>query len=124
MTSAHIQRFVNRSREEMHQKVLRALEDRGPCPMTNLAYRSEMNDKQVHGAIAFLLERNLVLKTILNDKIRLRLALHFGSSSKNVVSITAKGSKYLAMLDKLEAEIDWTKFDEQLSWRNRRKTKK
>ena len=119
MTSAHIQRFVNRSREEMHQKVLRALEDRGPCPLTNLAYRSEMNDKQVHGAVAFLLERKLVVRTVLTDRIRLRMALQFSSSSKNVVSITEKGSKYLQMLDKIEAEIDWTKFDEQLSRRNK-----
>jgi predicted transcriptional regulator len=105
----------------MHQKVLRALEDRGPCPVTNLAYRAEMNDKQVQGAVVFLLERKFVVKTLLTDKTRLRLALQFSASSKTVISITAKGSKYLEMLDKLGAEIDWTKFDEELSWRNKRR---
>lgn len=121
MTSAFVNRFIKRSTDEMHQKVLRALEDRGPCPVTNLAYRSEMNDKQVQIAITFLLERKMVVRTLLTDKNRLRLALQFGLSAKNVISITSRGSKYLQMLDKLEAQIDWTKFDEQLSWRNRKR---
>jgi predicted transcriptional regulator len=118
MVGTFIAKFINRSREEMHQKVLRALKDRGPCPMTNLAYRAEMSDKQIQSTVSFLEEKKLVLRTPLSSEVRLKFVVPFSLSSKDLIRITTKGSKYLDMLDRIEAQIDWSKFDEEMSWRN------
>ena len=102
-------RFHNRSTYEFHLAVLRALEDKGPAPITVLAYRSEMNDSQVQDVIRFLEVRKMVMKTPIDHDARVRLALPYSLSTKHLVSITKAGEKYLDMLLTLENQIDWTR---------------
>lgn len=102
-------RFHNRSQYEFHLAVLRALEEKGPAPITVLAYRGEMNDSQVQEVLTFLEARNMIIKTPIDHDARVRLAIPYSLSTKHLVSITKAGQKYLDMLLTLENQIDWTR---------------
>lgn len=102
-----VNQFKNRHKEEYHQSILEILTKQGPIPPTILAYRAEMNDSQVQIATNYLLQRKLIEKTELTNRLRTKLELQWSLSSKRVYSITDKGRKYLEMLEKLQAQIDW-----------------
>jgi predicted transcriptional regulator len=103
-------RFHNRSTYEFHLAVLRSLDEKGPAPVTVLAYRAEMNDSQVQEVIGFLQDRSMILKNPVDGKmkIRERINMEYSLSTKYLVSITKRGKKYLNMLTELENQIDWT----------------
>lgn len=121
MITAYVNNFYNRSREQIRQKVLTALIDKGPCPATVLAYRAEMNDVQVQMAIAFLLQHKMVIKLPLNENNRIKLDLDFSLSTKDVIIITERGHEYLDILVRMSKLIDWGKFDTETSKRIKKK---
>ena len=121
MTSTFVNKFINRPRETMRQQILQSLVNKGPCPATILAYRAEMNDRQLQHALAFLIDRKMVVRTPLTDKLRMKMDNKFSLSSRDLINITPKGSKYLEMLNKLDNQIDWSKFQQDKSWRNKKR---
>jgi predicted transcriptional regulator len=102
-------RFVNRSTDDFHQAILKGLVDKGPCASTVLAYRAELNDKQIHGLIDFLAERKLITKTVMTPRkiMQMKGRQQYSLSTKALISITDKGRKYLRMLEELNSIIDW-----------------
>lgn len=120
-SATFVNNFHNRSREQIRQKVLTALIDRGPCPPSVLAYRAEMNDTQIQMAITFLLQHKMVIKLPLNERNRIKLDLDFSLSTKDVIIITERGRAYLDMLVSMAKLIDWKRFDVATSRRLKRK---
>lgn len=112
-----IARFVNRSEDDFHHAILRALDEKGPAPTTVVAYRAEINDRQLQLIIVYLEERKLITRVPMTMKTRMKLPEKYSLSTKNLISITEKGKKYLRMLEKLNTFIDWNLVIEK----NRRK---
>jgi|SRR5262245_8213430 len=101
-----VNQFKNRHKEEYHIALLSVLNE-GPVPPTILAYRAELNDTQAQETVEFLAECKLVTIQELTDKLRSKYNLPWGYSSKNIITITEKGRKYLEMLSVLLKQIDW-----------------
>src|SRR5262245_12839650 len=102
-----VNQFKNRHKEEYHFALLSVLKEQGPVPPTILAYRAELNDTQAQETVEYLAEYKLVTVQELTDKLRSKLNLPWGYSSKNIITITEKGLKYLELLSVLLQQINW-----------------
>lgn len=100
-------RFVNRSRDDYHEILLRILDEKGPSPTTTLMFRAEMNDSQVKKILDYLFKKGMITRSALDERARSNMYLHYSMTCKNVVAITEKGRLYLHMLRELHSQINW-----------------
>lgn len=98
--------FVNRSQSDFHHAILQSLEDKGPCPTTVLAYRSEMNDKQIQAILDYLEERKIVKRSPVTLRLRNKQPIPYSLSARFLVEITDKGRRYLTLLEKMNKQLN------------------